>query len=68
VGPATTSTTAPSATVTTSSTTTTGLLGKLGSIPEFPLQLGFTLLATVVIVTSYVFARRGLRTDKGFPV
>lgn len=29
-----------------------------GGIPEFPVQLGFTLLAAAVIVTSYVLARR----------
>ena len=39
--------------VTSSSSSTEG-----GGIPEFPIQLGFTLLATVVILTSYVLARR----------
>ena len=29
-----------------------------GGVPEFPVQFGFTLLATVAIVISYLFARR----------
>lgn len=53
-----------STTSTTSSTSTTGG----GGIPEFPVQLGFTLLATVVIVASYLFARRGLRIGKQAPL
>jgi hypothetical protein len=33
-------------------------VGSGTGIPEFPVQFGFTLLATVVIVASYVLARR----------
>jgi plastocyanin len=40
---------------TTASTTSSG---SAAGIPEFPLQVGFTLLVTVAIVTSYVLARR----------
>jgi hypothetical protein len=39
--------------VTSSSSTAGG-----GGIPEFPVQLGFTVLVTVVVVTTYVLARR----------
>jgi hypothetical protein len=67
----TTSTASSSSTTTTaslsqssSSTTTSGG----GGIPEFPVQLGFTLLVTIVIVTSYVLARRGLRIDRPVPI
>jgi outer membrane protein assembly factor BamB len=42
-----------SATVTSSTPSSGG-----GGIPEFPFQLGFTLLATVVIVVFYVLARQ----------
>lgn len=45
---------ATKSTTTTSSSTSSGG----GGIPEFPVQFGFTLLATAVIVTSYVLARR----------
>jgi len=38
-----------------------------GGIPEFPIQFGFTLLVTVAIVTSYVFARCNLRNGKRPP-
>jgi hypothetical protein len=38
--------------------------GGSSGIPEFPAQLGFALLVTVVIVMSYVFARRGVRIGK----
>lgn len=37
-------------------------------IPEFPVQIGFTLLVTVVIVMSYLFAKRGLQIGKQAPV
>ena len=47
-----------------SSSTHTSSSAASTGIPEFPAQVGFTLLATVVIVTSYVFARRGLRIGK----
>ena len=49
-----TSYTTKSSNTTSSSTSSSGS----GGIPEFPVQLGFTLLVTVVIVASYVFARR----------
>lgn len=50
----TTSTTSTSTSSSTTSSTTTSST----TIPEFPAQLGFVLLATVVIVTSYFLARR----------
>jgi signal peptidase I len=52
-----TSTTSTNPTTTSTSTSSSTTSGG-GGIPEFPLQLGFTLLATVVIVTSYVLTRR----------
>jgi hypothetical protein len=51
-----------------SSSTSSSTSSSVGGIPEFPAQLGFTLLATVVIVISYLFARRGLRVGKPVPV
>jgi hypothetical protein len=55
--------------VTTSTyTPTTSSSGGGSAIPEFPVQFGFTLLATVVIVASYVLARRGVRIGKQPPV
>ena len=55
-------------TSTTSSTTATSssssTSGKSSGIPEFPVQPGIALLVTIVIVMSYLFARRGLRADK----
>jgi hypothetical protein len=47
----------------TRSSSTTSSEGYSG-VPEFPVQLGFTMLATVAIVASYVFARRNLRIGK----
>jgi plastocyanin len=44
------------ASTTTASSSTSS--GSGSGIPEFPVQLGFTLVATVAIVTSYVLARR----------
>ncbi|MGD1054710.1 MAG: cupredoxin domain-containing protein [Nitrososphaerales archaeon] len=41
-----------------SSSTLSSGVGSGTGIPEFPVQFGFTLLATVVIVASYVLARR----------
>lgn len=65
----TTTTTSSSASVSSSSSSTlTSSSGSGTGIPEFPVQLGFTLLATVVIVMSYVFARRSLRIGKQPPV
>ena len=55
------STTTFSSTRTIGSTTTTHTSSSSGGssgIPEFPFRLGFTLLATIVIVTSFVLARR----------
>lgn len=36
--------------------------GGSSGIPEFPAQLGFALVATVVMVSTYVLARRGVQT------
>ena len=57
-------TTSTSASKTSSSTTTSAG----GGIPEFPVQFGFALLVTVVIVTAYIAARRGLRIDRPVPI
>lgn len=64
----------PTSTSTTNSTTspltlssTTSSRGGSG-IPEFPVQFGLTLLATAVIVASYVLARRGVRIGEQPPV
>ena len=46
----------PTSTQSSSSSATGG-----GGIPEFPAQLGFSLIVTVVVTASYVVARRGLR-------
>jgi hypothetical protein len=43
---------------TTTSTTPTSSTSSSGAIPEFPVQLGFALLVTVVIAASYVATRR----------
>jgi YVTN family beta-propeller protein len=72
--PATTTSTAPPTTSATSIVTTTPPATSTsssksgGGIPEFPAELGITLLATAVIVMSYVVARRGLRIGKQSPV
>jgi hypothetical protein len=42
----------------TSSLSSSSSSGRSPSIPEFPFQLGFTLLVTVIIAASYVVARR----------
>jgi len=47
-----------------SSATSTSSSGGGTGIPEFPVQLGFTLLATIVITMSYVFARRSFRIGR----
>ena len=72
-----TTTTSESTTVSTSSatsisTTTSSAVTSTPSpssgnsgIPEFPFQLGFTLLAAGVIVASYVYTRKGSTADKG---
>ncbi len=62
-----TTTSATSIVTTTSPATSTSSSKSGGGIPEFPAQLGITLLATAVIVMSYVFARRGLRIGKQGP-
>jgi len=41
--------------------------GGLG-IPEFPVQLGFALLVTAIVVASYASVRRGFRIDKQPPI
>jgi hypothetical protein len=53
-----------------SSATSTSSSSSSGSsgIPEFPIQLGFSLLATIAIVTSYVLARHGLQIGKQTPI
>ena len=62
-------TTSSSASVSPSSSSTPASGSGSGTgVPEFPVQLGFTLLATIVIVTSYVFARRSLRIGRRPPV
>lgn len=48
---------AVSTTMTTSASSTTSSGGG-GGIPEFPFQLGFTLLVTAIVVTSYALTRR----------
>jgi hypothetical protein len=53
----TSSTTTGSTTLITTPTSSTSSKGG-GGIPEFPLQAGFVLLATVVIVVSYALVRR----------
>jgi len=57
VGQTITASTASSTSLGATSTTTSELGG--GGIPEFPIQLGFTVLITILIATSYVLARRG---------
>lgn len=57
------STSTASSPLSSSSTSSTSSSGGPG-IPEFPVQLSFTLIATVAIITSYVLARRGLRIGK----
>jgi outer membrane protein assembly factor BamB len=47
----------PSSTITTTSATSS-LTAQDGGVPEFPVQRGFTLLTTIVIVASYVLAKR----------
>jgi len=42
--------------------------GGSSGIPEFPVQPGVALLFAVVIVMSYLFARRGLRIGRQAPV
>ncbi|MDV3293483.1 MAG: hypothetical protein LYZ70_04355 [Nitrososphaerales archaeon] len=55
-----TATTSTTSTLTTSPTTTSSAIssGGVSGIPELPAQLGLAILATVVIVASYVLARR----------
>ena len=63
--------TSPSPTTSTStslSTTSISTSTCCGKIPEFPAQLGITLMVIVVVVASYVLARRGLGIDKQAPV
>lgn len=57
--------TSSSASVSSSSSSTLTSSSGIGTgIPEFPVQIGFTLLVAVVIAVSYLFARRGLRISK----
>jgi len=56
--PTTTLTSSSASVSSSSSNTRSSSSGSSQGIPEFPVQFGFTLLATVVIVTSYVAARR----------
>ena len=51
----------------TSSTSSSSTSTSKGGIPEFPPQLGFSLLVTIAIVASYVLTRRGLQTGKRTP-
>ena len=61
----TTTATSSSASVSLSSSSTlASSSGTSTGIPEFPLQTGFALLVAVVVVMSYLFARRGLRIDR----
>jgi len=63
-----TTTTSSSASVSLSSSSTLVSSSGTGtSIPEFPLQTSFALLVAVVVVMSYLFARRGLRIDRPVP-
>lgn len=64
----TSSTSSTSKSSTTAQTTSSSSSSGGGGIPEFPAQLSFTLLATVIIMMSYALARRGLRTHKPAPV
>jgi hypothetical protein len=62
----TSSTTSSSISITTTqgATSSTTSASGGGGIPEFPIQLGLTLLITIAIVTSYVLARRGLQIGR----
>ena len=65
----TTTATSSSASVSSSSSSTLASSSRSATvIPEFPVQLSFTLLVTVVVVTSYLFARHRLRIGKQAPV
>lgn len=66
--PTTTATSSSASASLSSSSTLSSSTGSGSGIPEFPVQLGFTLLATIVIVMSYVLARRGLRIDNQAPI
>jgi plastocyanin len=60
----TTTSASSSASVSSSSGTSASSSGSGTGIPEFPVQLGVTLLATIMITMSYVFARRNLRIGR----
>ncbi|MGD0477691.1 MAG: cupredoxin domain-containing protein [Nitrososphaerales archaeon] len=66
--PTTTSTSSSASVSSSSSSTLSSSSGSGTGIPEFPVQLSFTFLATIIIVMSYVLARRSLRIGRQPPV